>query len=217
MNALNKADVGDVNAFVEYVGEQLVWSLEISLKAGKGQGIEEIDDVDKEIDLYKKEFPRELKNAIPKSANVIRDLVDGSLTKLFETLVMDQLKIDQMFTKSSVSVEFENKNHVLRTGSAFSSAIHEIVDQMEVTGIDSALQNFISIRFDRHNLIVGSKQISLGRSIHIKLQNLSYEIVSNGVTSLKKKYPEQLTDEEIRNFSKKTLAVTFEELKLNNK
>ena len=51
LNALNKADVGDVNAFVEYISEQLVLSLEMSLKATKGESIEELDDIEKEITL----------------------------------------------------------------------------------------------------------------------------------------------------------------------
>ncbi len=49
LNALNKADVGDFEAFVEYVGEQLVWSMVLSIKAAKSESVEESDDLDKEI------------------------------------------------------------------------------------------------------------------------------------------------------------------------
>jgi Fic family protein len=54
LNALNQADVGNIEAFVNYIGEQLIWSLEIKIKATKGESIEEVDDVEKEIQLFKK-------------------------------------------------------------------------------------------------------------------------------------------------------------------
>ena len=49
--ALNKADVGDENAFIEYIADQLIWSLQLKLKAAKGEDFEEDDDYLKEIKL----------------------------------------------------------------------------------------------------------------------------------------------------------------------
>lgn len=51
LNAVNKADVGDINAFVEYLANELVWSLEISLKAATGITKTEGSDLKKEIDV----------------------------------------------------------------------------------------------------------------------------------------------------------------------
>lgn len=62
--ALNKADSGDIDAFVEYVGEQMLWSLEISAKAGKGEDIEEKEDLYKEIEIWKKGIERPQDNNI---------------------------------------------------------------------------------------------------------------------------------------------------------
>lgn len=50
--ALNRADVGDLDAFVLYLANELVWSLEVSLKAARGESIEEPDDVDKEVAIF---------------------------------------------------------------------------------------------------------------------------------------------------------------------
>lgn len=54
LNALNKADVGELDSFIQYVGEQLVWSISIAIKAFKGESIEEVDDVKKEISVITK-------------------------------------------------------------------------------------------------------------------------------------------------------------------
>ena len=48
--ALNRADAGDLDSFATYLGEILVDWLEIAIKAGKGESIEEPGDVDKEIE-----------------------------------------------------------------------------------------------------------------------------------------------------------------------
>ncbi|MBK9490278.1 MAG: hypothetical protein IPO07_16985 [Haliscomenobacter sp.] len=37
LQALNRADVGEMDFFVEYVGKQVLWSLELSVKAAKGE------------------------------------------------------------------------------------------------------------------------------------------------------------------------------------
>jgi Fic family protein len=54
LNVLHQADSGDYTPFIEYIAEQLIWSLEISIKAAKGEDIEEATDVQKEIALLSK-------------------------------------------------------------------------------------------------------------------------------------------------------------------
>ncbi|PLK44319.1 Fic family protein [Emticicia sp. TH156] len=62
LNALNQADTGNLTGFIEYISQQLIWSLQIKLKATKGESIEEEDDIDKQVALFK----REQLNAYPK-------------------------------------------------------------------------------------------------------------------------------------------------------
>jgi Fic family protein len=68
--ALNQADAGDIDAFVKYIAEQFVWSLELSLRAGNGLDVEEGEDWQKELTLLKKnerlkqQFTSELANTI---------------------------------------------------------------------------------------------------------------------------------------------------------
>lgn len=56
--ALRKADAGDGVAFISYLAEQQIWTLELEIKAAKGESIEEPDDIDKEIILLKKDIQR---------------------------------------------------------------------------------------------------------------------------------------------------------------
>lgn len=54
--AFRQVDAGVLNGFVEYIGQRLIHSLELMLKAARGESIEETNDVDKEIALFKKEL-----------------------------------------------------------------------------------------------------------------------------------------------------------------
>ncbi|MFC2681991.1 MAG: Fic family protein [Capnocytophaga leadbetteri] len=51
LHALHLADTGQYKAFIRYIAEQVVSSLEMAIKAAKGESIEEPDDLDKEIAL----------------------------------------------------------------------------------------------------------------------------------------------------------------------
>lgn len=51
LHALHLADIGQYEAFIRYIAEQVVSSLEMAIKAAKGESIEEPDDLDKEIAL----------------------------------------------------------------------------------------------------------------------------------------------------------------------
>ncbi|MDX2284778.1 MAG: Fic family protein [Bacteroidia bacterium] len=54
--ALNRADAGDLPAFVAYIAGQLAWSLGLALKAARGESVEEAEDIDKRIALLQKEL-----------------------------------------------------------------------------------------------------------------------------------------------------------------
>lgn len=42
--ALNQADAGDIDSFVQYTAEQLIWSFELNIKAARGEEVEEQGD-----------------------------------------------------------------------------------------------------------------------------------------------------------------------------
>ena len=56
LHALHLADTGQYEAFIRYIAEQVVSSLEMAIKAAKGESIEEPDDLDKEIALLTRQL-----------------------------------------------------------------------------------------------------------------------------------------------------------------
>ena len=56
LHALHLADIGQHEAFIRYIAAQVVSSLEMAIKAAKGESIEEPDDLDKEIALFARQL-----------------------------------------------------------------------------------------------------------------------------------------------------------------
>ena len=211
LNALNKADVGDENAFVEYISEQLIWSLKKSIVAAEDGNIEDEDDIYKEIDLFKKQSHKKLKEATPKSVDVINELVDKSLGRLFDVLAKDQEQINDFYAKNNVSAEFEGNQKEIKDKDDLLTLISRVVGSYPERL--NSFQNKISIRFSRSDLKVGSKHFFTSKSIYVLLEGLGYEVRDDNSLFVRKNYPQQLTNDEIGHLSKQFLKTSFDEIK----
>jgi len=106
LRALNRADVGDYAAFVEYIAEQAVWSLQLSLKAARGESVDEAGDFSKEVKLLKQKASGLDETKAPKLVYKIFKEIDNSLwKKISETLS----QLDSLFSDNNTS-HFVNGN-----------------------------------------------------------------------------------------------------------
>lgn len=109
--ALNRADTGDLNAFVEYIGNQLLWSLDLSIKAAKGEDIDEHDDLDKELKLLKQEL-----KGIPNSFDKVKsysetlNILNKSVIPLYLELYTTLEKVSELFVNTNHSLVISSKN-----------------------------------------------------------------------------------------------------------
>lgn len=62
--ALRQADAGDLSPFIEFIGENLIHSLEIYLRGARGESIEETGDWEKQVTLLKKAAEGKKPNSI---------------------------------------------------------------------------------------------------------------------------------------------------------
>ena len=113
LTALQKADTGDLDAFVEFLAEELMWSIEISLKAAKGESIEEEDDLDKKIALLDAKINRiDTKEAqISREDYLISSLVHNHVIELIQKIDKKTRTIQGWFNKSSYTINiFDSKS-----------------------------------------------------------------------------------------------------------
>ncbi len=125
LRALHEADTGKLSAFIEYIEKQLLWSYDISIKAAKGENIDEPGDWEKEIDLLKKNVPPASIIHKEKSREAIDLTWQNSLLPFFESLRNHLIKIDALFD-GSIMLLFENNGQLaaLQTNDNFQLLLH---------------------------------------------------------------------------------------------
>ncbi|MGQ1947501.1 Fic family protein [Geofilum sp. OHC36d9] len=88
LTALQKADTGNIESLIEYIEEQSIWSLELSLKAANGEDIDELGDIEKEIEILKRKKLTETNIFItPKVAYEIINHINTDLWKPLNKLL----------------------------------------------------------------------------------------------------------------------------------
>ena len=106
--ALNKADVGDLDSFIQYIGEQLIWSLKINIIAGQGGNIEEEEDLDKEIQIWKKSLNRSDLERPTKSLDYLKIFFVDSLLPIFERYITKHSEFNLAFVNNNIDVFFSS-------------------------------------------------------------------------------------------------------------
>ncbi|MBK7939469.1 MAG: Fic family protein [Lewinellaceae bacterium] len=111
--ALQRADVGDFEAFVTYIAEQLTWSLDLSIRAGNGESVEEQGDWEKQVTLLKREA--EAKNPQARSdKTTLKNTLSHWLKINFPIIYWEFIErfepFDQFFATADCSSYFKYKN-----------------------------------------------------------------------------------------------------------
>lgn len=110
LRALNQADSGNEEAFVEYIAQQLLHAQELWLRGAKGENIEESADWEKKVDLFLAELGTEEENIlkIARSKKAMQDVLDKAIYPLCEQLEKRLDKIGKLFLKTEYRYGFSN-------------------------------------------------------------------------------------------------------------
>lgn len=102
--ALQKADIGNIEALAIYLGENLISWLEIGIKAARGEDISEPEDIDKEIDIFiKGEKAKGLESMKSLSREDMEELYNQSWVPLFETFEDRFKQFNEMFSSTKTT------------------------------------------------------------------------------------------------------------------
>jgi Fic family protein len=96
IQALNYADTGEIDAFVIYIGKQLLWSLDLTIKAANGEEIDEPDDLDKKIAVLSKKINQN-EGHKKKSAEVLEALLNDSILPFLDDLITYLKKFETFY------------------------------------------------------------------------------------------------------------------------
>lgn len=106
--ALQQADAGILADFVSYIAQNVIHSLELMLKAAKGESIEDPDDLDKEIALLENKIKAKgEKIEKVKTKKVLSDWSNNILYGLIEKFIA----VNEKFKKFYINTKYELFHH----------------------------------------------------------------------------------------------------------
>lgn len=216
--ALNKADAGDLEPFIEYIAKELVWSLEISIRAAKSDSIEEKDDLYKEIEIWEKSIKKTDIERPVKNVEFIKEFFLVSLMPFFEELASRYSQFNKLFVSSQIYVSEPGSTALVKTIDDIKDYFWNKISNYErnKVGFDVDYQTW-TIQFNyfifKSNL---DKKLYFNSSVVIEFHPLQIEI-KNGDSKkiLKKLYYSDSTDSLVASeIVKASLSEDFQRLKL---
>jgi len=214
ITALNKADAGDLEAFVNYIGEQLVWSQEISIKAAKGEGIEEPDDVDKEVSLWKKQFKGNKANVMAKSDAQIHELYYHGIKQMYEIFIEKTKQFDELFVSKHIQGYVNNGSSGQSGFEYLENAIERWgqLDQNERTKTNEFNNLSLQIQFNGFNKD-GINAFNIYISLTIEFLPYVYQIKFNSGVVKENLYSEFVDTETARSIVSHCVKNAFDNIK----
>lgn len=182
LTALQKADTGNLSEIIEYVEKQLIWSLELKIKATKGEDIEESGDIKKEIEILKRD--KLTKSKIFKTPKVVYELVQFIDDDVWSSLSQALNYFNEFFAETKTEV-FLNHSKVLKTKTVrhplkaiFFEDREEVVKPYEIFGYDLDDRDLLHISWERNMLSLKSatKKIDYFINLCLRLNEASYKL-----------------------------------------
>jgi len=96
MACLRQADAGDMNPLAEFLARNLGWSLEVAMRAAKGESIEDDDDLDKEISIFVR-GQKDVRPPVALNMFDISSVFKSVLEKLQREYIVELDTFDQLF------------------------------------------------------------------------------------------------------------------------
>jgi Fic family protein len=197
--ALNQADTGNIAAFIDYIAGQLMWSLETTLKATKGESIDELGDFDKRIKILKSPYYDGLSKKEKRSPDIIKEIIDYSIFPFFEVWENKLQKLDSFFNDRNVFVKLDDKHSrgsdLNDTASVVYNSVYDVFDSSVRDFVKTILVhiNFIGFRTDSYSDLASYN----GGGITVTFFNHTYQISNqSGEVYANKTYTILLNDEE---------------------
>lgn len=205
--ALSQADNGEIIPIIEMIAETVQESLTIYKQAINGEDISEPDDIDKRIELFKKES-KSFENGF-----VEKDLIDLSsfITEILSFPSNKLKKLAQTFNY------FNEKIHLQRSGFNNHISVHPKMIRKKETydNLSLSVKKLNKISYSvvfSENVIENSKK-KIEVQLEINLRKLNYTISDNFGHKIEKAYSEKIVDDAYINLVLKVVNLVIDELK----
>ena len=189
--ALQMADAGNVEAFVNYIAQNLVSSLEIMISGAKGENIEEDDDLDKEIALLE----QKLYNTYQK-VEYSNELLSQSIFKLIEKFIQSISKFSKLYQSYHQSLRID-ETIIEIDEKIFVEKLKTLFEEDEIPDFIELDLSFFGLKQEKN------KSINFINMFMISFDSDSFQILTyNNELVIEMQYGTQFSDEEINKIIK---------------
>lgn len=204
LTALQIADTGDLVPFVEFIGLELMWALDISKRAASNESVEEEGDLEKEIELLKTRLSSK-ESLVSKTSESIKTIWKTSIKPLYNTIADRLSQFDDLFEIKRVQFIFDNNNFSKLDQLEEESASHWFEAVLHNPNIRVSLLNKFSIEFSWKGFKAdGPNVFDTWTSMEVLLDHFTWSIKLPSTHSKEfvKRYSDVLSEEEINEISK---------------
>lgn len=206
-SALRQADGGSIDAFIKFITENLVHSLELMILGAKGESVEDPDDVLKELKLIEKQIDQiaaDEEREIGYSDRVFDAIVDQSFNPLFNEIALSLGEIGKVLEGGEASIFTSQMNDAL---------IHNYHESSSFTHIGQSIKSIrahvkmiirVSYVFGKIKKLKNSDQ-TFNSDIEFALDKNVFRIFVKDKKAFEISYGSKVSDEQIKEISKALL------------
>lgn len=205
-SCLRKADAGELESLLIFIGNSLAESMEMYINAAKGKEIDEYDDLDKRLTMLREKASQDGKDKIrqKRSKEIIEKRFEDSIWPFFQSLLENTSKFYSHFEGHELQYMVDRTHH------SYDSDIFEVKEKLRnsITEIEFLREMGIEIRLLGF-ILVPETPLSKYLQTTVEFQDYHYVInpqhlVGNSdLPEIKKLYDKRLTEEEIEDYVKK--------------
>lgn len=165
--AINTSNLNEPENLAIFLGQSTIESLEIALKAAKGESIEEEEDFDKKLHLLHQKLANKKRAKPQQTPESLEKIFEQDISPFFDQLVIELTKFDEFFESTSI-------NLTTLQGSTIQS-YHKGKDQIKEALEKNKLKdiNFLYSFTDMSHI---SRSLSLNIPIRISFEKTAFTI-----------------------------------------
>lgn len=198
LTALRLADAGDLVPLGEFFGKQLERTLNLAIRAGKGESIEELSDVEKQVTLFVRGAQARKEELGMPTKEILGQLAEVSFSPFIKELERKLEGLKPMFSKYDVVTEN------LRGTGARGSSVSQSDIGFQVPG-GQIIMKFCFLGYKGEAALPFDYETSVG----IHFPPGKYTITQDGNVMVSKPYSDPILSEEIDEVTARVLAKTF--------
>jgi Fic family protein len=219
--ALRSADQGDLNQFVEFIAEELVRSEELYLRGAKGEPVEEMDDVDKEISLLKQEL-KHIEEPLELTLATQEEIFNLAIMPFLTRLTSKLSQFDELFSETVVTVNatrIQNANVFGIPGSgAPVKGMPAALERVRIWRAEKSLLQSLdfNIRWNEFKKLPLTT-FNHSATLNVTFERLRYSITSQNIATETSVYGQPLPPQVINNFVNRICEVCLARIRTEMK